>query len=96
MIIIVPVAAENPALRVHLSMKRGVRKGSEGQDKGGLQLGLNNEFCELVENRGSILIKADYECAHNTDFAFMKAANRICIFICPVWEFMHGINCFLR
>ncbi len=95
-IVIAPVAAENPALGVHLCVERGVRKGSKDQRKGGLQAVLDGEFGDLVEDRRGIFIKSDNECTHDTNFAFLKATDAIGIFRCSVRELMHGINRCLR
>src|SRR4030042_3256348 len=96
MIVIAPIAAENPALRVHMNIERGVRKGRENQYKSGLQSVLNGEFGDPVEDRRSIFIKSDNECTHDTDFTFVKAADRIGIFSRSIRKFMHGINRVLR
>ena len=95
MIVIAPVAAENPALGVHLRVERGIRKGSKDQRKGSLQAILYGELGDLVEDRGGVFIKTDDECAHNPDFALSKAADTVGIFSRPVRKFMHGVNGYL-
>ena len=52
MIVIAPVAAENPSLGVHLRVERGVRKGGEDERKGCLQAIFNGELRNPVEDRG--------------------------------------------
>lgn len=94
-IVIAPVAAENPALGVHLRVERGIRKGSKDQRKGSLQAILYGELGDLVEDRGGVFIKTDDECAHNPDFALSKAADTGGIFSRPVRKFMHGVNGYL-
>ena len=91
-IIIAPVAAEDPALGVHLRVERGVRKGSKDQGKGSLKVIFYGEFNDSVKDSGGVFIKSYDECAHDPDFAFSKATDTVGIFGRPVRKFMHGVN----
>ena len=77
-------------------MERGIREGGENERKRRLQTVLNGKFCDLVENRYRVIIKADNERAHDANAPFMKATNAIGILGCSVREFVHRIDHCLR
>jgi len=95
-VVCLPVAVEDPALRFHLRVEGGVRKGGEDQRKGGLEAVLNSKFGDPVKDRGRVFIKAHDERTHDADAALVQAADGIGVFGCPVRELVHGIDRCLR
>ena len=91
-IVIAPVAAEDSALGVHLRVERGVRKRSEDECKGSLKPIFYGKFGDPVKDLRGVFVKSYDECAHDSDLAFMKPADRVGIFSRPVRKLMHGVD----
>ncbi len=95
-IVIAPVAAEDPAFGVHLRIEAGTRQWGKDQCEGGLQAVCHGEFGDLIEDRGCVLIKADDERTHDADLTLMKTADRIGVVGRFIRKLVHGINRVLR
>ena len=91
-VVVAPVPAENPVLKIHLLTNFGAGKRGQDQRKSGLQTVFNGEISDLIKNIRCILIKTHHKCSHYTYLTIMKCLDTVSILVSLIGKFVHVVD----